>query len=165
MKTVLLFRHAKSDWTAKYDTDHERPLARRGVKAAKLMGRFLADLDQVPDRVVSSSAVRALATAKLAVAAGDWSCPLQIKEDLYSASPKEVLKRIRRLPDSISSTMLVGHEPTWTGLLADLSGAHVRLPTAALARIDFPVDHWQEVEMGQGMLIWLVPPRVASSAL
>ena len=39
MKTLLFFRHGKSNWDADYDVDHNRPLAKRGRKAARAMGR------------------------------------------------------------------------------------------------------------------------------
>ena len=42
MKRLLVFRHGKSDWDADYGVDFERPLALRGQKAARTMGRFLA---------------------------------------------------------------------------------------------------------------------------
>ena len=41
MKSVILFRHGKSDWGANYDHDHERPLSKRGIRDAKKMGKFL----------------------------------------------------------------------------------------------------------------------------
>ncbi|SVD23980.1 uncharacterized protein METZ01_LOCUS376834, partial [marine metagenome] len=56
MRSVIMFRHGKSDWDADYGPDHDRPLAKRGIKAAKKMGKYLAGLDQVPHIVVSSTA-------------------------------------------------------------------------------------------------------------
>ena len=49
MKSIILFRHGKSEWNTFYDSDHNRPLAPRGIKAAKKMGVFLANKKQVPD--------------------------------------------------------------------------------------------------------------------
>ena len=49
MKTLLLLRHGKSNWDAQYQLDHDRPLAKRGRKAAALMGRYLSALDEAPD--------------------------------------------------------------------------------------------------------------------
>ena len=40
MKTLYLLRHGKSDWKAPYGRDHDRPLVRRGVEAAALVGDF-----------------------------------------------------------------------------------------------------------------------------
>ncbi len=66
MKTLLLMRHAKSDWDADYESDHDRPLNDRGLKSARLMGRVLADEGLVPDLIISSTALRARTTAELA---------------------------------------------------------------------------------------------------
>ena len=75
MPELLLMRHAKSDWGSGDEDDRARPLAERGRKAARRLGRFLTAAGQVPALVLSSPAVRALETARLAVAAGGWSCP------------------------------------------------------------------------------------------
>ena len=48
MKSIILFRHGKSEWNIDYDTDHSRPLASRGIKAAELMGIFLMEKDEIP---------------------------------------------------------------------------------------------------------------------
>ena len=43
MRSIIIFRHGKSDWDAIYDRDHNRPLSKRGVKASKKMGRNAAE--------------------------------------------------------------------------------------------------------------------------
>ena len=72
MRSLILFRHGKSDWDAPFASDHERPLTNRGKEAARLMGRFLQQTGQIPDLAVSSSAQRARDTQQLAARAGHW---------------------------------------------------------------------------------------------
>ena len=43
MKTLALFRHAKSDWADPRARDFERPLNKRGEKGALTMGRWIRD--------------------------------------------------------------------------------------------------------------------------
>ena len=161
MKTILLFRHGKSDWDADYGADHNRPLAKRGEKSASLMGRYLASLDQLPDRVICSSALRAKETVRLAAKAGKWSCPITFAEELYEASPEQVLDLIRESQDSLNSILLAGHEPTWSLLAGGLIGnAKVKFPTAAMARIDLTIASWKETALGKGILVWLVFPKL-----
>lgn len=161
MKRILLFRHGKSDWDADYGADHDRPLTKRGEKAASLMGRYLASLDQLPDRVICSSAVRAKETVRLAVKAGKWSCPVTITKELYDVSPEQVLGLIRDSQDSLNSILLAGHEPTWSLLVGGLIGkANVKFPTAAMACIDLDVVQWKEAEFGKGILVWLMTPKL-----
>jgi phosphohistidine phosphatase len=59
VKTLILLRHGKSDWDSDRDADHDRPLARRGRNAAATMGLLLERAGQVPDRALTSSALRA----------------------------------------------------------------------------------------------------------
>lgn len=161
MKSVLILRHGKSDWDAGHGSDHERPLARRGIRAAELMGRFLSHIDQVPDQVVSSTAIRARSTAELGIEAGQWNSPALYTEALYGASVGSVLELLRQIDDSVARVLLVGHQPTWSELISELTGgATCRFPTAALARVDFKVGRWDEVQAGNGTLVWLVTPKI-----
>jgi phosphohistidine phosphatase len=161
VKSLLLLRHGKSDWNADYDNDHDRPLAKRGIKSAKLIGRFLTRMEQIPDRVLTSSAARARGTAELAIKVGGWSCPVEVVPDFYGAGTDEVLERVRACADSVKTLLIVGHEPTWLMLVARLTGGcEVEFATAALARIELPIDNWKDASFGHGILLWFVPPRL-----
>ena len=161
MKTILLFRHAKSDWEAGYRADHDRPLNKRGRKSAKLMGRFLALALELPDLALCSSALRAQDTLRLADDSGDWTCEKRDAAELYAASPGNVIELIRTQDDRFGRLMLVGHEPTWSLLAGALIGAgQMRMPTATIARIDLAADRWADVDAGKGELVWLVKPKL-----
>lgn len=161
MKHVLILRHGKSAWDTDAANDHDRPLAGRGRKAARLMGGFLTRLNQQPEHLVTSTAVRALHTAELARKAGRWACGVESRRELYGASPPSVLRLVQNQDDTITSLLLVGHEPTWSQLIGTLTGGGApRFPTAAMARIDFAIDRWQEIQAGRGTLIWLVTPKL-----
>jgi phosphohistidine phosphatase len=160
VKTVLLFRHGKSDWDAPYSSDHERPLAKRGRKAADLMGVFLAEKGEVPDLAISSTALRARDTLDRAVQSGDWQCRVELLDELYLPSPYLLFDVIQQQDEMVSSVMLVGHQPAWSETLSLLvGGAEFRFPTAAMARIDLDVERWDEIEAGSGELRWLVTPK------
>ncbi|HEY9878126.1 MAG TPA: histidine phosphatase family protein [Leptolyngbyaceae cyanobacterium] len=159
-KRLILFRHGKSDWDAQFPADHERPVAERGMRAAEVMGKLLAASGQVPDSVVTSSAVRAKTTAEIAAKAGQWTCPLRVTSDLYEATPDQALRVIRQEPDSTNTLMLVGHEPTWSDLTRKLiGGGQITVPTAVLIGIDFELQSWSQVAFGLGTLAWLMPPK------
>ena len=117
MKTLLLMRHAKSDWDADYGDDHDRPLNERGTRSARLMGRVLADEGLEPAHVISSTALRARTTAELANEAGEWGARLSLERALYDEGPKGVLATVASTPD-VARLMLVGHQPTWSMLVA-----------------------------------------------
>ena len=121
-KHLLLFRHAKSDWGTATEDDHARPLTKRGIAAARAMGRILAASGQMPDRIVTSSAVRAKTTLEVARAAGKWKCQTEISDALYDTDAAAVLEEIRALPKSATTVLFVGHEPTWSELASFLIG-------------------------------------------
>ena len=164
MKRLYLVRHAKSDWRAPSASDHDRPLAKRGTRAAKLMGRFLTAAGQEPDAVVTSSAMRARSTVELMAAAGDWSCPVRVTRALYLSHPDSVLKEVQAESDEHEDLLIAGHEPTWSDLVELLTGGRLKMVTAAVARIDFDVERWADVETGHGVLVWLVPPKLLQAA-
>ncbi len=161
MKTVIFFRHGKSDWDANFGEDHERPINKRGRKAGERMGKFLADAGQLPDRIITSSAVRARATLERAVQEGEWGdVPTIVTRDLYEASIGDVLRVIQSQDDGADRILLVGHEPTWSDSIGRLiGGGRVKMSTGTMACIDFDLPGWQHVDFGAGVLRWLVPPK------
>lgn len=165
MKTLYILRHAKSDWAADYSADHERPLNKRGVRAAKHIGRFLAMAGEVPSLILTSTAVRAKTTVELAAAAGGFEeVPVTTTRSFYESSPGRVLDEVRRTSDEHASVLIAGHEPTWSGLIEMLTGARVRMVTAGLARIDWDVERWSEID-GNGDLTFFMTPRLLKSLL
>ena len=159
MKTILLFRHAKSDWNVDAP-DHERPLAARGRKAAAKMGRLVTASGSVPDRALVSSAVRTRRTIEIAAEAGEWTGPARTTDALYEAAPEAVLAEIQREPDEASCLVVVGHEPTTSQLAARLvGGGQFDVKTASVLRIDVPVVRWADVAAGRGALVWMLSPE------
>jgi len=160
MKRLLLLRHGKSDWDANYGADSQRPLSERGEKAARAIGRFVAQTHQVPDAVISSPAVRARRTAELAIEAGSWQRNMSINEDLYGASAGMALSVVQGAPDSADSLLLTGHEPTTSQLIRLFTEAHVIVRTATLVAIDLPDSTWRSASPGFGALAWMINPRL-----
>ena len=84
MKSVILFRHGKSDWGANYGHDLDRPLSKRGIRDAKKIGKFLSKKREVPDLVISSTALRARNTIELTVESGGWSARIKYEKSILS---------------------------------------------------------------------------------
>lgn len=161
MKSVYLLRHAKSDWSGDYSTDHERPLSKRGRQAATTIGRFLSAIRQPPEAVITSTAVRARTTVEIAASSGGWSCPILEKPALYGGSTEEVLMAIRGAPAATGRLLLAGHEPVWSDAVSRLAGGGaVNMVTAAVARVDLSIDSWEQAGFGLGTLAWLVTPKL-----
>jgi len=158
MRNLIVFRHGKSDWSAPAGGDHERPLEQRGVRAARRMGRFLAENGPAPDLVLASSALRARTTAELAHAAGGWDCPLEVAPELYETGAAAVLALLAERGGDAGTVVVAGHEPTSSELVALLTaGPPPTFPTAAMACLE--LDPSGPLEPGTARLVWLVTPR------
>ena len=158
-KTLLLMRHAKSSWDNASLSDFDRPLAERGRRDAPRMARGLVALDSAPDLIVSSPAARARETIEAVVREGQLTAPLEFNAGIYDASSSELMRIVRRLPNEYRRVLMVGHNPGFEDLLARLTGERGRMPPASLACIEFHVDRWDDVEDGQGKLVWLLTPK------
>jgi phosphohistidine phosphatase len=123
------------------------------------MGRLLADREQVPDLVISSTAVRARTTAELAAETGDWDAEIILDRRLYGAGPGNVLEVVSGAPD-MKRLMLVGHQPTWSGVVAAVTGARADMKTASVASIEILIDSWSEVLDASGILEYLLHPKM-----
>lgn len=172
MLTLLLLRHAKSSWDDLSLDDFDRPLAKRGTKAAPLIGSHLVKHALVPDLVLCSTAVRARATLTLVMNEFTDATPTVVYNDtLYLADAQTLLERIRTIKGHPAVVMLVGHNPGLHAIALELirSGPKTNLrtlamqfPTAALAQISFEADSWSRVAPATGELVDFVLPRKLS---
>jgi phosphohistidine phosphatase len=145
MKTLLLMRHAKSSWSQADLPDHDRPLNKRGKQAAPEMGRLLRREGLVPDIILCSTARRSRETAKAVADACGYEGEIESQRDLYYSDAACYMDILRHLPDQANSVLLVGHNPETEELLEVLTGNAERMTTAAIAHIDLPISHWQEL--------------------
>ena len=160
MKSVILFRHGKSDWSAVYKKDHARPLSQRGVQAAKRMGKYLSKIQEVPELIVSSTALRAKTTAEIAKNFGKWDSILILERDIYESSLNDLLSILAMQNPKFSLICLVGHEPTFSYFISEMTKKNCdKFPTAAMARIDFQLEDWKELRSEKGTLSWLKKPK------
>jgi phosphohistidine phosphatase len=147
MKTLVIIRHAKSSWENAGLSDHQRPLSKRGLKDAPIMGARLAECGPPVDRVISSSAVRALTTAEIIT--HEMGLPwdeIQIEDALYHASEEDMIDLINEQDDYLDGLMLFGHNPGMTYLVNDLSDLDLdNLPTCGVAVLQFDVSSWAEI--------------------
>ncbi len=133
-RTLVLVRHAKSDWSGDH-LDRDRPLAPRGRRQAPASGRWLAAHGPTLDLAVVSPATRARATWDLIAAELVDPPPIRVEETAYTFGGEDLLDLVRGL-DDLSAVALVGHNPALEELLELLTGEVRRLPTSCLAVVD-----------------------------
>jgi phosphohistidine phosphatase len=175
MKRLILLRHAKSDWDDPVARDFDRPLNRRGEKAALLMGQFARSKGLRFDLLVASPAVRVVETLETFFTGYGETVDAHWDRRIYLASVATLLDVVRDLPDSADSILMAGHNPGFEELILDLvpdDGAsslredvEVKFPTASIAVLDLPVDHWSETRPDIANLASFTRPRDLDPAL
>lgn len=163
MRTLLLLRHAKSDYPGGV-ADHDRPLATRGIREAALAGDWLRSVAPAIDAVLCSTATRTRQTLERT----GIDAPVRFVDRIYDATPGIVLDEINTVDDDVRTLLVIGHEPVMSGLALgladDSSDADVvaeigaKFPTSAVAllRVSMP---WRELELGGAQLAQFHVPR------
>lgn len=161
MKTIVLARHAKSDWTQGLP-DRERPLNHRGTADAPMMGKLLAAYGFQPDIVLSSPATRAKTTAQMVVQQLPSPPRIQIEDQIYHDGPGTIIGLIQDLPDEHDSVMLFGHNPTTEHIasyLLQMRGGIV-VPTCGMVCIEMSCNKWKQISPLFGNLKWFLIPKL-----
>ena len=118
----------------------------RGLRDAPRMGERLAKRDVKPDLILSSPAVRALATAEIVAKRLDYAIKdIVVDERLYGADPDDLLDVIHELGEKPKRVMLFGHNPEFAELAHRLSSEITDLPTCAVAEFRFDIKSWSNV--------------------
>lgn len=158
-KTLILMRHAKSDWNDPLLDDHERPLNGRGRVSAKALGDWLRIKSILPDQALISSAVRTRETfARLGV-----TCDAIFTDALYHASEARMLTELKGA--SGETVLMLGHNPGIAGFAHDLVQTppnHARFydyPTCATLVAEFDIDRWADLDPCTGSVREFVIPR------
>lgn len=169
MKNILLLRHAKSAWSDLVLSDHDRPLNRRGERAAKAIGDQLAHHGPRPELILCSTATRARQTlAPVVKRLGMPAPPIMLEDALYLASEESLLERLQALTDDVETVLLVGHnDGIWRlaellagrGPPALLAALQEKYPTGTLAVLRVPAAAWRDLAAGSGELVAFVRPR------
>ncbi len=159
MKTLLLLRHAKSSWGDPAARDFDRPLNKRGMKAAPLIGRYMRKRRVIPNVVISSPAVRARQTAESVVEAAGIDAKAQFEARIYEASVEQLMSVVSEIEERADVVLLVGHNFGIEQFLERLTGEVHHMPTAALAQISLELEEWGEVRDRAGTLDWIVKPK------
>ncbi len=157
--TLILMRHAKSDWDNPLLSDHDRPLNPRGRRSADAMGDWLRESGWLPDEVLCSTSERTRETLKrLRIEA-----PVHFLPALYHAEPDrmwEVLHSATR-----HRVLMLGHNPGIAGFAAELVAAppaHDRFddyPTCATLVTEFDAESWEDVRPNTGFARAFIVPR------
>lgn len=165
-RTVILLRHGKSSWSDPSLADIDRPLARRGERAAKRVARHMRQEKIRPGLVLCSPSLRTRQTLDAITSSLNEDCAVELVPELYAAPRRELLACLRSLPDSVASVLVIGHNPGLQDLAlflavrgADLSRLAEKLPTGALATLALFSSRWATLSEGDAELVDYFVPR------
>ena len=169
MKKVILVRHGKSSWADPELEDHDRPLNKRGWRAAPVIAGWLEGRGHVAEVVLCSSSLRTRQTLER-MREGSAALPgdAHFEAGLYHASPEAMFARLRALPEGCDSVMLIGHQPGLGAFARRLANGAVRprcsrafehFPTAAAAVLELDIKDWAALEPHTARFVDFAKPR------
>lgn len=153
MKLYFL-RHAEAEDIVSGSTDHDRKLTARGIERTRAAGTVLVALNLKPTHIYASPRVRARHTAEIIARA--LGVKVEIHDDVnYDFDVQAVAKLIGGLTDE-HEVMFVGHEPSLSQVIGQLTGGNVVMKKGSLARVDVVLP----TSPLRGQLIWLIAPKI-----
>ena len=167
MKTLFLLRHAKADRELIQIRDLERPLAERGYNDAMLMSAVLKEQNLLPEKIISSPAVRAYTTALIfSNAFGFKPKDIRIEQNLYDSSPEDYRKVIHSLDDNFQSWLLAGHNDVISETASILlPGKRLEpMKTCGLVIITSDCSSWKDFGNEECKLILALHPALLREA-
>ncbi|MFN3196556.1 MAG: SixA phosphatase family protein [Chlorobiota bacterium] len=160
MKRLYIVRHAKSDWNNDLK-DFDRPLNERGNRDAPMMAKRINEMGHKPDIIISSSAKRAITTAKYFASEYDYpSDCIRQEEDIYNLGQRYILSLLTELPPTADSAMLFGHNPDLSYVSTLLSNTQIgNMPTCSVVAVEFDTDDWHEIRKAEPTLLFFEYPK------
>lgn len=175
MKRLILLRHAKSDWDDPVKRDFDRPLNKRGEKAARLMGEYARAKKMQFDYLVASPAVRVGETLDMFFETYGQNVETLWDRRIYLASSATLLDVVHDLPESATTVLMAGHNPGLEDLILDLvpddgsstlrDDVELKFPTASIAVMDLAIDNWSSADRKCAKLDLFIRPRDLDPAL
>ncbi len=141
--TLLLMRHAKSDWADSGLSDHDRPLNNRGRRDSPRIAEWIAEQDLLPDRVLSSSSCRTRETVSLLHETWGNEIDTCFSESLYLGSPETIFRTIASEGNAATRLLVVAHNPGMSQLSTAMARQSIEMPTAAVAVFRVGAESWE----------------------
>ncbi|GAB3556505.1 SixA phosphatase family protein [Spirosoma fluminis] len=161
MSIVLyIVRHAKAEDRAIFMADHDRELTPEGIMAAARIGHHLHQEGIKPDLLISSTAPRALDTAKvIAEQIGYAVDKISVNGALFDGGPKAYLAAVNAVPGTAKTAMIVGHNPDVSYFAEFLTHQSVgSMSKGAVVAVEFEDVSWGEVSGRTGRVGFQIAP-------
>lgn len=161
VKTLILIRHAKSDWSTASLSDFDRPLNERGKKDAPEMAKRLVSKKIRIDAFVSSPARRAKKTA--AIFAKEYKRTKEeiiLIEELYIAAADTFYDVISKTDDKFDSIAVFSHNPGITDFANNLTNARIdNIPTCGIFVVAINAKNWTDIKEAEKTFLFFDYPK------
>jgi phosphohistidine phosphatase len=158
-KRLIIMRHAKSSWTSGAATDHQRPLNKRGRRAAPKVAARLRELGWIPDLVIASDSERTRETWQHMQAEFPHPIEERYNSMFYHGGLAAIKSACTALTESTSALLVLGHNPGWEDAVAKLSGQWVRMTTANAALLESDAENWANAIEAHWELVEVLRPK------
>ena len=160
LRRLIVMRHAKTSWSTPACSDHERPLTQRGREDAARVGSALVEAGWLPNLVLSSDAQRTRETLAVLRDAFPGNVEAWFLPSFYHEGPSALAEELPLIAEDVECLLLLGHNPGWEILVAQLSNEHVILKTATAALLSLTLSEWKHaLRAGQWALEKVIHPK------
>lgn len=156
MKTLILIRHAKSDWPENVD-DFDRPLTELGKHNAPKMAHVLKNKIDNIDAFITSPAKRALETCRLF--ADIYNKDYTIENTLYNPREVHFENIIYGLDMSINTIAMFSHNNGISNFANTLTNEIINLPTCGIAAYNIDCEDWTNFEKNKKSFLYFLSPK------
>lgn len=156
MKTLILVRHAKSDWPEDTE-DFDRPLSEKGIQDAHRMATHLKNSGVSIDKFVTSPALRALSTCK--IFNQFFLTDMETNKKLYNANENNFESVIYGLTDDINSVAIFSHNNGISNFANMLGDDIFVFPTCGVVGFELNCDSWTEFEAAHKKVLFHLEPK------
>lgn len=146
MKSILILRHANSDWSNDNVDDKERILDSRGIDQAKKTAKMMLLQKLKYDTIISSPATRALQTATIVKKETAFAKDIMVEECFYFSDLRRIIAVLRRLNPDVDNVLIVGHNPLWSNLVLYLTDTRISMDTGSLAVVSADFKSWEQFD-------------------
>ncbi|MBI9068330.1 MAG: histidine phosphatase family protein [Salinivirgaceae bacterium] len=161
MKTLTIFRHAKSSWDNADLSDFERPLLPKGIKRTKKSCQWMKENNIIPDLIVSSPAERAKLTAQIIQEQIGSDIKIEFETNMYPGNQDQILEILENTDINCNHLLIIGHNPGITDITNCLTGEEniEWMPTSGFATLFFDTNKWSRIRNKKAQLMHYIEPK------
>lgn len=147
-KHLFIVRHGSSSGSRNGIYDIDRTLNEQGIIDNLVMSMRLSNKDYLPDKILSSPAIRAFHSAAIFAKTFKYLVnDITINDEIYLADKNIMLNIIKQTDSKIQSLMIFGHNPTFTDLANHFLKDKINnMPPSGIVGLKFELESWSKID-------------------